>query len=263
MGNQPSATESHKAISATRAVAETYLSFMQNISQGSFANQVVAVNCNYDPENFGCIDCIQGLKDSYVRDGLKPDLEYISAACKPACECKIENVKLRQDITVDLSADLSAVASSDFTMRAINNIYAQAQQSGTDMFGIASRTSATKTSQESITEIFSKIQQGVFQESIQGLQTLQNVTLSGPGNIATVDMTSAVDYVSNVLMSSEDVASLLTKTQTEMLALTLQVIDAGFAQLILIIVQIVMLSIMFALVMFMFNQGFRFLTLSG
>ena len=263
MGNQPSATESHKAISATRAVAETYLSFIQNISQGSFANQVVGVNCNYDPQNFGCIDCIQSLKDSYERDGLEPDLQYITDACKPACECKIEDVTLRQDITVDLSANLSAISEADFTMRAMNNIYAQAQQSGTDMFGIASRTSATRTSQEAITEIASKIKQGVFQESIQGLQTLQNVTLSGPGNIATVDMTSAVDYISNVLMSSEDVAKLLTKTQTEMLALTLQVIDAGFAQLIMWIVQIVLLFVMGTLILFMFNQGFRFLTLSG
>ena len=262
MGNKPSVVDSHKAISVTRAVAETYLSFIQNVSQGSFANQVVAIECNYDPLSYGCLDCIEGLKDSYIRNGLEPDLEYIAVACKPACECNIENINLRQDITVDLNANLSAVSDSDFTTRAMNNIYSQAQQSGTDMFGI-NRTNATETSQKNISAIFSKIKQGVFQESIQGLQTLQNVTLSGSGTITTVDMTSAVDYVSNVLMSSSEVAKLLTEAQTEMLALTLQVIEAGFAELILLIVQIVLFLIMGGLVLFMFNQGFRFLILSG
>ena len=187
MGNNGS-TVTHSSVSSVKAISEAYLSITQSVGQSVFTSQVVSVDCNDDPSASPCIACIQGLKKIWEDAGRELDLDFISRSCDFACRCEVKDINLDQQISVNFDAFQRHDNAQDFVTRVMDSLYSQAEQTGSSMFPDTNRT---ETIQKSITDVYTKMKSSTFMEAVQDLRVLQTVSLTGPGTIVTVDMTSA------------------------------------------------------------------------
>jgi len=252
MGNDSSYI-SNESYSATEAIAEAYLSITQDIAQGLSATQVLNLQCGHTAKQ--CTNCIKWWKKYFDnRPEYKNPEKDIAESCAPICECKIEDVKMDQQIFINFEAFTKTDVSKEFLTQVFNSINQQAQYKGGGVFEVGDRVTNTT---ETVNKIYNAMRTDTFQSIIQGLQTIQTVSLVGGGKIINVDMNSAVKYMSHVLTTSQETSSLIDELQTNIIQLSSKVADAGLTQLITWLVRLVMLIFIIILLLYTVSLIFQ------
>lgn len=249
MGNGTS-TITNAKYSSTTAVAEAYLSVVQDISQGLSAEQVVAIFCDDPKAKELCNTCVARWAEYREKNRTNMSLEDLEKLCDPLCNCKMSNIKLGQQISVNLSTFMENTTADSFSNTVMESLAQKASQQGGGFFEIGDRTSNTI---ETITKLYSEMRSDTFQSSMEDLRAMQTVVLSGPGNVFSVDMTQTLDYVSAILQSNSGTSSILQELSVNILQLSTQVANAGLAQLIAWIVRIVVLIIILTVLFYAIN----------
>jgi len=191
----------------TNAVAIAYLSITQDITQGILSNQILQVNCNNTQAKEYCLECTNYWLDYNKNNpNNKLSTEQINSACDVICTCNLDNITMDQQITVDFTSYLVA-NSEHFEKLVLDNIAQQAVANDT--------TVSLGVSKSTINDLYTAIRSNTTQESLQGLETLQIISLSGPGSLVHVDMKSAINYVSNVLITNTETRDIMKKLSSE------------------------------------------------
>lgn len=243
-------------ISITKAVAESYLNITQDIAQGTYNTQVVGIDCTQAQDV--CLQCIQGIKDAFDKAKSNIPNSDITEMCHGVCTCDIHDIKLDQQISVNFSAFQKLATFESFKTGIMNSIYTQAKQSGggINFYGINSDDTTTILN-KSIQNIYSSVQQDSFQSIIQSLKTLQNVELSGAGEIANVDMVIAVDFISKIVQNDSSMSQDIQQLESAILSASTQVTQSGLAQVILWIIRLIILVVCLIFLVYVVNLVFN------
>jgi hypothetical protein len=268
MGNGVSTSMQNGSYSAAQIAAEAYLAVSQDISQGVIDQQIVSIDCNEGDSLKYCYECNAWWKDymdstpgaieMLVTPGQTQE-EAINMLCSTQCDCIVGNIDLSSNIKVNMQTVQNTDSSADFETQ-IKNSLAQkvsAQGGGLD-FGADSQANFSNH----VSNLYQGIRSSSVQRALSGLEALQVVTLKGPGHVLNVQLTDAIDYVAKTFQNESSTQNILMDLETSIIQATTQILDAGLAQLILIIVQIVLLIIIIIMIVYSSNLVFEAYTLS-
>ena len=186
MGNRHSSTVINASSTALTAVSQAFLALSQDISQSTLGSQTIIVNCAGDKKQKYCDQC-EAFWATHNKNTSNTTVSPadIGTLCAPICQCILSNVDLSQHIKVNLSAFANNYTSDAFITQVNNSINQQAYDSGSSIFPSSSTTSNMN---QSVEQIYQGMQSDSFQTQIQGLLSLQTVSLTGAGNIAYVTL---------------------------------------------------------------------------
>lgn len=239
--------------SIVNSISEAYLMVAQETSQYLYNEQILNIDCNPSGTSSPCVDCIKATKKIF--DDRKESItqQRLKEICKNPCTCNVSNINMSQTISINFQSFMEANSKQEFVKQVTNSFYSKASQTGTNLFPTDQRN---ETIQKAIENLYTKMASKTVQESLQGLKTLQIINVRGPANVSNIDITSAIDYVSMVLMKTDTLQQDITDIQTSMIALTMQILDVSLAQLIYRIVQIVIIIVMLMALGFIINMSF-------
>jgi hypothetical protein len=265
MGNTP--TLANSAYSAADIAAEAFVAVTQDIAQGAIAQQIVSINCNEGKSLEYCLDCkgwwknyidqTPGAIERLITPG-QTQQEAIDMLCSAQCDCIAGNIDLSSHIKINMSTFYSSGAEDAFATQIKNSLSqkASSQGGGLDLGG-----NKQANISKNVTQLYQSMQSDSFKSSVSGLEAIQEVKLNGPGTVLNVRLDEAIDFVSKVLESDSGTQSIVSDLETSIIQATTQILDAGLAQLILIIVQIVVLIVIIIAIAYATNLVFEAYTL--
>lgn len=244
------------------AVTNAFISIVQDISQGVIVSQILDINCDSSDRQISCNNCISQTNNYY--NNTKIDIndrnKIIKDFCSPVCECNINNINMSMSVSLNLSALQSSDSKTRFIDTVKNNMFISAKKSGTDFYFNDDGDDKIKNINKNIENMYNNLISTSFQSTIQELSTLQLVQLKGSG-INSINMDQCTSLIETSIQSNLSTNQSLTELQKSMIELTVQVVDSGFAQIIIIIVQIVILLLIIICLSYFMNLGFTFLSL--
>jgi hypothetical protein len=257
MGNRPSRVI-NSDYNATNVVTQVFLDIVQDTSQGISGKQILSVDCNQDKSEF-CLKCIKHTKAITDKYPPKTDAQtYIRDFCRPVCECKLNDIKMSNTISVNLKAWQEFNSSEEFNQKILDSISQNAYQTQTGIYQTKDRTSNT---QKTVNDLFNSMKSDSFQESLQTLYSQQIIRIKGPSNILHIDFTQFSKYFSTILNTNKETSDNIQKLETNMVQLATQVANAGLAELIKWIVIIVMLMIVLIVLLYAINLTLNIYTI--
>jgi len=242
-------------MNAYKIVADAYLSITQDISQGINALQKISVDCGENSEN--CLKAVRLITDLYKNRGEKATNEMIEKETKSVCLCEIDNVSIGNKISVNFSAITDSDAEQSFKKYLNDSLLQESEKTGTKLFFDGDRIKNLDTV---TTNIFNSINSTSFTSDIQTLKTVQSVNLKGSGEICNVNLENASDIVSLILQKNKETSAIIEEFQNS-IEQYMKITNAGFAQLILWVVRIVMLIIILIVILYSVNIVFNIYTL--
>lgn len=229
-------------LNAVQAVTEAYLAITQDIAQGVAVKQIISTNCF--PEGNACLECVKYLKEGFENEGkytVEEINEKVADLCKYTCDCNITQVNLETLAAINFEAMNAANAFELFLVQVENSLFVQAANNdGNGLFGLESEQADLEVS---VQHMYEALTTEVFQETVQKLKTLQVIELEGPGNIAHVDMRIATEFISNVIQTSQVTQAALSELEANMVAMAVEVANAGLMSIIEIIIWILLIAI--------------------
>jgi hypothetical protein len=242
-------------VSVVQAVAEAYLSVTQTLSAGVAAVQTVNIDCfNSGAVNScnGCVNSVKAFVDKYDADAtLETTADLAATTCAGMCECSATNIKIGSEIRLDVSAFTSEGAESKFEAGLKNSLIQQVARKDSGLLSIGDSTVLTKASSALYAAMVDDT--STLMTTLSQITSLQRVSLKGPGSIATISVTSAVDYVSNVIQKSTTINSQMIAMAAAVSQFVTQTIDSAIAQLVLRIVQMLLLIVAVVVLMFLLS----------
>jgi hypothetical protein len=252
MGNQASQTTINSSEITTKAVTEAYLSIVQNISQGIYSSQNISVDCYSDTKNKFCMECIDfwaNYNKSKTKDK-QLSLPQIREVCEGICECKLFNTDLKQNINVKFTSFLQDSSKEEFKKQVMNSLNQQANSSANSFYPTETRTSNIN---KTLNNLYTAMSSKTFQNSLQGIKTLQNIDFSGPGEISNINLSQISNFISNILISNKSTSDIMSQLINNVQQLSMSITDASLAAFALIIVQIIVLVIIIIALQFLFS----------
>ena len=218
-------------------VAQTVISTTQIVAQGLSAYQIISVTCDIET----CDKC-------------KKDHEEIVQICDHICNCKLQNIDLKQHMKCNFS-NLLLIENDVFVNTFIDNLCVAISEKQQHVDTTELKELHTKT----ITNIFTELQSNSMQTALQSLAVTQVITLKSGGIITGVNMVTMVDMVSTILMRSENITKLTTKLTVD-LETIIKIVQAGLNQVIIAIIEIIccvaIITIFIYCISLMFQLGF-------
>jgi hypothetical protein len=265
MGNTPSMKNS--SYSAADIAAEAYVAVTQDISQGANAQQIVSIECNEGQSLEYCLDCkawwknyidkTPGAIERLITPG-QTQQQAIDMLCSAQCDCIAGNIDLSSHIRINMDTFYNSGSADAFATQ-IKNSLAQKASSQGGALDLGGNNQANMSKQ--VTQLYESMSSDSFKTSVQGLETIQEVKMSGPGRVLNVRLDEAIDFVSKILQTDSGTQGIVSNLETSIIQSTTQILDAGLAQLILIIVQIVVLIVIIIAVAYASNLVFEAYTL--
>ena len=234
-------------IDVNQLISNTLIAVTQNITQSTYASQLINVNCTTNQQD--CNACIAFWVNRYKTANQSPDNDKIAENCKYICNCSLTDVDLTQTVKCNFKSFATVVTENNFFNSFKSNLYIQMNQ--TDSYIPAIDSSSNMDSiQKKVNSIHSALSSDTFQATLQSLQTTQSLSLDGPGSITAVSMSQMVDVVSNALQSNETVNTAINELRDELISMGLQVVNAGLNQLIASILMILAIIVIFIVLFF-------------
>ena len=149
------------------AVTESYLNIVQDISQGVSSRQVVNLDCT-NRKDIYCLKCIKfWSKYNYNKPKDKTlSLQQIRDVCEVICECKMSDVKISENITLNLSSQLFKSSTQKFISNFNDSLVEKAKSSGQNLYVTKDRT---ENIEKTVSDLHNAMQQDSFQSSIQSI----------------------------------------------------------------------------------------------
>lgn len=236
INNPPKPSAEVKNIDVVRALSEAVVSVSQSINQGVLTNQLVKINCDRKSAGEACLLCIKTLKDVGFNE------DFISQNCKVTCTCNIENVNMSQIINLDINDKFSTVSSETFYKQFENSIMAQSAQTASS-FNLFSKTELNSLT-TSVTNVFSKMKTADFKNKLDQINNIQMITLKGAGEVKNITISSAVNYISRCIMSTETIMSDVTEIEKQIFSMSTQITKNFMLAIIDLIVSLVFFIMM-------------------
>jgi hypothetical protein len=248
---------SNTSSSVTKAVTDAYLAITQDISQSLETQQIVILKCDSISKKIQCQNCTKWWNDNMSLFNPPPDSDYVNKMCAPVCNCTANKVDMSQTIVVNFESFLKNSNQQEFINQISNSL---SQKASEDNSGIVS--SNTKNYTNYFNSLYSGMQSTTFQAAVQGLTAMQIVAIEGTGKLAVVNLSQAIDYISNVLETNEATSSIMTDLQTHIIQDSTQITKAGLEQIIEWIVQIVLFVVILLVLFYSIGLMFEVFTLA-
>jgi len=256
MGNGASASTS-TSVNALKATSEAYVSAIQDIAQGAALQQIVNMDCQSDGGSKNCKFCLDEMKKIWSPQ------ETVDK-CAPLCTCSVTGVDIREQVTLNMQSSQVNAAEETFKNQVSNSIFAQLNESQTEMFGSAQQflfgSSQSKQFQKEVDNIWQEIKTTSVQDSLQQIKTLQIIDVRGPTHIYNVNLDVAIDYVSTVFQSNDTISQSILNIQNYIEA-AVTVETGPITALIEIIVRLVLLVVVVIALIYAINLGIDVLML--
>ena len=236
-------TVSSGNISSTSLVTQAYLNMSQGITQGVIGRQLINVDCKKNTE--ACNKCIE-VANKY---DLATKGDY-SKICN-VCFCTLENVNMKNIITIDFNAIMKSSTSTEFEQQVRNSLTQKASSSGAVLFG----TEATKKSlDETSAKMYGAIKNVTFQNSLQELRNFQVLSVNNPNSsVINVDLDLTIDYISKILQENKTTSEILGSFDNNIIQMTTQVIESAMTTLISWMITLMILIIVIVFFVFGIN----------
>lgn len=222
-------------------ISEIYLYSVQNIQQTVSSLQEISLDCSGKTVEI-CLQCQTGIKNSLLK--IHPVLDdeivkTIQKTCAFACNCDIKDINLSQVMSVNMTAGLYNKTDEELSTQIISILNAKEKEKD----GTMSIPSSASTRLSSVKNINSYIKTETFQSAVQGLSASQVIRIKGAANISNVDIESSINFVSDILQSSETASSIINNLMTELMASTEAVTEAGLLAVITWVIRLVVVFI--------------------
>ena len=223
-------------------ISEIYLYSVQNIQQTVSSLQEISLDCSGKTVEI-CLQCQAGIQESLltINPNLNIDekLKTIQKTCAFACSCDIKDINLSQVMSVNMTAGLYNKTDEELSTQIISILNAKEKEKD----GTMSIPSSASTRLSSVKNINSYIKTETFQSAVQGLSASQVIRIKGAANISNVDIESSINFVSDILQSSETASSIINNLMTELMASTEAVTEAGLLAVITWVIRLVVVFI--------------------
>jgi hypothetical protein len=231
-------TVSSGNITSQRLVSQAILNITQSTTQGVLGIQKINLNCNKNTK--ACNNCLETAK--YYN--LINDKNY-SKICN-VCFCTLENVNIKNIITVDMESFKNLDSSQQFQQQVRNSITQMATMNGFSLFNTGDgMKSLNKTSDK----MYEQIKSDNFQNSFQQLKNFQILSINNPNtSIINVDLDLTIEFLSKILQENKQTSAILDDFETNILQLTTQTTTGPMytiVQWIVLLVTIIIIVICF------------------
>ena len=231
----------------TNAISEIYLYSVQDIQQSVTSLQEINLDCSGKTQEI-CLNC-----QTQAKKVLKNDSE-VASLCKQACTCNLENINLNEIISVNMKNGSYNLTDQKLSNTIISILNANIKQSGDSSLAIPDTALSNSTSIQSLNNY---LKSQTFQNSVSALSASQVISVKGAANVINVNMFSSMNFVTNILQSSDTAGTAINNLVTELISSTTQVSEAGFATLIMWIVKIVIIFVFILAMMQTINLSFQ------
>lgn len=235
------------ASDVTNAISQIYLYSVQDIQQSVTSLQEINLDCSGKTQEI-CLNC-----QTQAKKVLKNDSD-IASLCKQACNCNLENINLNEIISVNMKSGSYNLTDEKLSNMVISILNANLKQSGDSSLAIPDTALSKSTSIKSINNY---LKGKDFQDSVSALSASQVISIKGSANVANVNMFSSINFVSNILQSSDTANSDIIQLVSDLMSSTEQVSEAGFATLIMWIVKIVIIFVFILAMMATIDLSFQ------
>ena len=195
-------TYSSGQIDAKQLLVQGVLNITQDVSQGSIVQQNLQVNCNKK----NCNQCLQTASKNQLDD----NGDY-SSVCR-SCYCNLENIKLENIITFNLSA-FQESSGTEFSKQIQNALTQLLVQNGLSTNKIDDKNSDSL--QTTSSNIYTQLTNDNFQEAIQQLESFQIINVKNSNtSLINIDIDIVVNYLSKVIEQNQNIGDDLNTLQT-------------------------------------------------
>jgi len=246
------------SIDIVKVLSDTVISISQNIAQSATSAQVIRVDCSLPGTSEICLRCIQAFRNLQISRNEEIDEDFIRDTCKSSCICEVSDVFENAQVSCNFDALQTSITAEDFSAAFDDNLYTEASKKGVPLPGMGSSQEARNSA---LSEVLNTLQSDTVQTSLQSIATVQNIELIGPGSVTSVDMNTMVSMVSTILLSNTQASESINKLSTILRNEVFQVTEAGFAQIILRFVQIIIIIVLLVLSGFIFQLFLQLYTL--
>lgn len=237
-------------INSTSLIVQAFLNIVQDTSQGVISQQSIDINCEKNTQ--ACINCIKTAKKYELAT------DDYSSIC-PSCFCTLENVKINNYITVNLSSFMDTKSSQAFVTQLSNALTQQALITGSKLFKTDDGLKALNKNAE---DIYKEMKTSSIQTSLQELKNFQVISINNPNSAAiNVDLSVAIDFISKIIQNSENMSSQLENLETTILTLTTKQIQDFSTVLVTWMVTLFLIAIIIVFFIFCINIVMNVLTL--
>jgi hypothetical protein len=236
-------TVSSGNISSTSLVTQAYLNITQSITQGVLGHQLINVDCKKNTES--CNKCIETAK----KYALNADGDY-SKICN-VCLCTLENVNIKNVITIDVDAFTKTDQSLEFQKQVRNSLTQKSASSGSTLFTTEDRLNSLNNTSA---KMYSAMEDVIFQNSLQELKNFQVLNINNPNSsVINVDIDLTIDFISKLLQQNTSTSSILEEYDTNILQITTQIIESVTTTIISWIVTLFIITIVIIFFVFGIN----------
>jgi Zn finger protein HypA/HybF involved in hydrogenase expression len=219
-------------INSTKMVVQAFLNMTQDITQGIITQQSIDIDCKKN--TIACNKCIETAKKYDMASN-----DY-SMIC-PACYCTLENVNMKNYVTIDFSAFQQSNSSNTFKQQIKNSLTQQATESGTSLF---KSNAASDTLDETSQSMYSSIKEMLNENIIQELSNFQVIGITNPNSsVINVDLDLTIDFLSKIIQESKGSSEILDKYDSVIIQLTTEALQDSISILITWIVTLCTIGI--------------------
>jgi hypothetical protein len=226
-------------IDSKQLLVQAFLNISQDVSQGSIVQQNIKVDCN-DKEY--CNQCLETARKYQLSD----NGDY-SSICR-SCYCNLENIKVNNIITLNLSA-FQQSSGSDFGTQVQNALTQAMAQSGISSNKKDINTNSTSL-QTTAASIYTKMKNTNFQEAVDQLKSFQIINVKNSNtSLINIDIDIVINYLSKIIQQTKNLSEDLTTMDTQINSIVyngnqniLYIVISWIVTLVIILISVFMLS---------------------
>lgn len=235
-------------IDSKQILVQAFLNISQDVSQGSIVQQDIKVDCN---DKKYCNQCLETAKKYQLSD----NGDY-SSVCR-SCYCTLENIKLNNIITLNLSAfqQSSGTEFGNQVKNALTQAMAQAGLSSNQDNKILNNNSDSL--QTTASKIYSKLKNTNFQEAIDQLKSFQIINVKNSNtSLINIDIDIVINYLSKIIQQSQNLSEELATMNSQINGIVqtgnqniLYIVVSWIVTLVIILISVFMLSFIISFTM--------------
>jgi len=239
------------ASDVTNAISQIYLYSVQDIQQSVTSLQEINLDCSGKTQEI-CLKCQTEAKKILKNDSNL--INNIASLCHQACTCNLENINLNEIISVNMKSKSYNLTDDQLSNQIVSILNAKLKQSGDSSLAIPDTALSKSTSIKTLNDY---LKTSTFQDSVAVLSASQVISIKGAANITNVNMFSAINFVSDILQSSDSAITDINKLVSELITSITQISEAGFATLIMWIVKIIIVFVFILALMATIDLSFQ------
>ena len=251
---------SNKSYSTTKVVTDAYLAVTQNLSQSLEAQQLLALRCDSPEKASNCEKCLTWWdqhRGNFNKSPKQAWPDFVNGMCAPVCNCHVNDLTMGQTITINFSSFLKSGAQKQFFNQIKNSLAQKASQNGGGL-----PSDQTSNISDTSNDLYTAMRNETFQSSLQGLSAMQVVSVQGPSSVVTVNLTQAIDFISNMIESNSVVNNAVNNLDNKILEISSRITTGSMNEIIEWIIQIVLFVIILVVLFFSIDLIIDTLTLA-